>query len=243
MAYASKAGRARTDPRYPSAYAICDRCGFTYNHSDLQQQTEYGGTGLITFNILVCCECLDTPQPQLKALALPADPQPVRNPRIPDYQAAETDYHTTTEPPLIQPFTGIQIPQGDKLLTEDGKFITKTPIGNPQGLAQGAIMSPQKGILWGQPVPVLSITSNGTDQVTVTCFQPHNLSTNSQISVEGLINSAADGFYSVVVTTATAFTYQTFNPVPSASLLQGSTRIVTAIVGLPRGYETIVQTE
>jgi hypothetical protein len=87
-----------------------------------------------------------------------------------------------------------------------------------------------------------SVLGNGTSTVTVNCSTPHGLATNAQVSVEGLSNNAADGMYSVTVTTATQFTYQANYAIPSGNLLQGRTLIVTALVGLPYGYTQIPQT-
>jgi len=236
MAYASKLGRARISPSSPQAAGVCDRCGAVVNHVDLRQQTQYAGAGLITFNLLVCDRCLDVPQPQLKSIAIPADPLPVINPRPQDYFNAENDQRYTSSPPLIDPETGIPIPQGSPRATEDGSSLTELPLSLPQGLQQAAIMPLVGSAHYGVLLPVVSVTSTGTDQIAVTCSVPHNLSTNDQISVAGLTDSRADGFYSVTVTTATALTFQTYNLIPAGSLLQGSTRIVTALVGLPRGY-------
>jgi hypothetical protein len=77
----------------------------------------------------------------------------------------------------------------------------------------------------------------------VTCSAAHGLSTDSQIAIEGLSNNNADGFYSVTVgASATAFTYQTNNVIPSGNILQSSTLLVTALVGLPYNYTQIPQT-
>lgn len=81
MGYASKAGRARTSVTRPQAQAVCDRCGIWYSHSDLRWQFDWAGTSLINKRILVCRRCLDKPQPQLRAIILPADPVPIANPR------------------------------------------------------------------------------------------------------------------------------------------------------------------
>jgi hypothetical protein len=99
----------------------------------------------------------------------------------------------------------------------------------------------QEGITYGKVLSVLSINSNGTDVITVTCSAPHNLTTNDQISVEGVTVAQAAGFYSVTVATATAFNYQMANPLAAQSLLTATTRIITAIVGLPYGYTQIPQ--
>ena len=81
MAYASRAGRARTRASAPQAHAICDRCGFRYNHVDLKFQFDWAGDQLQNFRILVCDRCLDTPQDQNRAIVVPADPVPILNPR------------------------------------------------------------------------------------------------------------------------------------------------------------------
>jgi hypothetical protein len=54
---------------------------------------------------------------------------------------------------------------------------------------------------------LLSVTADGTTTVRVTCSAAHGMATDDQISVEGLANVLACGFFSVTVTTATAFTY------------------------------------
>lgn len=82
MAYASKSGRARTSASSPRSHAICDRCGFRYNHDALQWQFDYRGTTLKNIRLLVCSRCLDIPQEQLRAIIVPADPLPVNQPRI-----------------------------------------------------------------------------------------------------------------------------------------------------------------
>jgi len=77
-------GRAQIDRTSPRAKAICDRCGFMYQHHDLQWQFQWQGPKLQNLRILVCSECLDTPQQQLRSIIIPPDPIPVQNPR-PEY--------------------------------------------------------------------------------------------------------------------------------------------------------------
>lgn len=78
-------GFATLDPRHPAAWGICDRCGQRYDLRDLTFQYEWAGVGLQNLRILVCRrKCLDIPNEQLRAYAVPADPLPVRNPR-PDF--------------------------------------------------------------------------------------------------------------------------------------------------------------
>lgn len=83
MGYASLSGRAATSPSRPRAHAICQRCGFRYNHDRLRWQYDWRGTALMNTRVLVCPNrCLDKPQEQLRAIVLPADPVPIINPRV-----------------------------------------------------------------------------------------------------------------------------------------------------------------
>lgn len=90
MGYASKAGRARTSASHPRAHAICDRCGFRYNHFQLRWQYDWAGTSLVNKRILVCGRCYDKPQQQLRAIILPADPVPIQNPRTEPFVTDES---------------------------------------------------------------------------------------------------------------------------------------------------------
>jgi hypothetical protein len=239
MAYASQSGRARVSSTNPRAFGICDRCGFLYNHSDLQWQFDWAGASLINKKILVCDTCLDVPQEQLRAIILPADPEPIVNPRVENYADAETDYVTTSNGTVTDPTTGIPIPSTTVITTEDGNPLTMQPYGPPVGLVQPAVVPQLGNKAYNVKLPVTSVTANGTTVITVTCSKVHNLTTDDQISVEGLTNSKACGFYSVTVTTATAFTYTVNSAINSGSLLTGTTNIVTTIVGLPYGYTQI----
>jgi hypothetical protein len=136
MGYASKLGRARVSARNPRAAAQCDRCGFIYNHSDLSWQYDWAGASLINKRILVCEQCNDVPQQQLRAIVVPADPVPIQNPRIMDYRGAEVDLRTTQGNTVNQPTgipviggdtretnpTGLPVPQTGDLLLEDGVY-------------------------------------------------------------------------------------------------------------------------
>jgi len=82
-------GRARIDARRPVALAVCDRCQFLFNHSDLQWQMEWRGPKLQNIRLLVCQSCYDTPQEQLRTIILPPDPVPIANPRPENYVLAD----------------------------------------------------------------------------------------------------------------------------------------------------------
>jgi hypothetical protein len=188
---------------------------------------------------LVCKFCLDTPQEQLRAIVVPADPTPIMQARVQDFVSAETDDLTANLAKVTDPTTGIPIPSTTGLLTQNAQNITTQPIGYPNGLEQDAVMPLNGTTHYNVKLPVLSVSANGTTIVTVTCSSVHGLCTNSQISVAGLSNNSATGFYSVTVTTATAFTYETVDPIPTGSLLTSTTNIVTASVGLPYNYPQI----
>lgn len=75
-------GFAKVDPRYPSAFGICDRCSFRYNLRDLVYQYEWSGATLRNKRIRVCKRtCLDIANQQLQTYSPPPDPIPVRDPR------------------------------------------------------------------------------------------------------------------------------------------------------------------
>lgn len=109
MGYASKVGRATTDPDSPSAHGICDRCGFRYLHRDLVWQYSYRGNALTNIRILVCTQtCLDVPFEFNKPIILPPDPLPIKDPR-PEFFASDEDSNAPPDvvipgiPPNIVP--------------------------------------------------------------------------------------------------------------------------------------------
>lgn len=114
-------------------------------------------------------------------------------------------------------------------------------IGQPVGLELAAVMPLHGTKHYGVDIHPLSVISNGTQTVSVSCSAPHGLSTNDQIAVEGLSNVSACGFFSVTVTSATALAYVCYSPIATGSLLTGASKMVTAIVGLPLGQTTIPQ--
>lgn len=222
------------------------RCGIWYNRVDLQFQFDWRGTSLQCLYLLVCERCLDVPQEQLRAIQLPADPVPIYFPSVEDFEADETNYRTTIPgcPGTNDPISGLPRPSTTKRITQDYQNRITQPIGVPNGLVQNGVM-PFNGAnqkAYGVPLSPLSITANGTDQITCTFSQAHGLATNDQIAVQGLTTPLASGFYSVIVQSAMAFTYQTYSPVPSGGLLTPTTRMITCLVGLPYGSVRIPQT-
>jgi len=133
MAYASKQGRARISARSPQAAAVCDRCGFVYQHSSLRWQFDFAGASLINKRILVCSPCYDRPQEQLRAIVVPADPMPIINPRVQDFVTAETNTRVTSGQNTVDPVTGIPVPGGNRRITEDDDTRVTQQTGEPPG--------------------------------------------------------------------------------------------------------------
>lgn len=133
MGYASRSGRARTSPSGPQAHAICDRCGFRYNHVDLQWQFDWRGATLQNTRILVCDRCNDDQQQQLRAIVIPADPVPIMNPRVQDFVAASTTKRATSGQNTTDPTTGIPIPGDVVRITQDDSTRVTQQTGEPPG--------------------------------------------------------------------------------------------------------------
>lgn len=134
MAYASRAGRARTSAKNPQAHAICDRCGARVNHVDLSWQFDWAGAALVNRRLLVCDPCMDTPQQQLRSIVLPADPPVIMNARPEYFIQAETNYRMT-QGSTVDFRTGITVPGGDFRITEnDNNRVTQQT-----GFANGSL--------------------------------------------------------------------------------------------------------
>lgn len=230
MPYASKLGRTNVSSRSPEAAALCDRCGFVYEHAELGWQHDWRGASLQNLRILICPRCTDDPQQQQRALVVPLDPPPIIGARPEGFVNAEVDFQTITARQTLDPITGIPTYSPVTLVTQDGENLITQPIGpGPRGrrvgLEQPAVMPLNDDVAYAVELPVLSVMANGTDVITVTCYEPHGLVTNDQISLEGLTVKEADGFYSVTVVTATMLTYQTNRPIPAQSLLDEATLV------------------
>jgi hypothetical protein len=68
---------------------------------DLRWQFDWRGTSLQNIRLLVCNQCTDEAQQQLRAIVIPADPIPVVNPRIQDFVTAETNNRYTSGMVLV----------------------------------------------------------------------------------------------------------------------------------------------
>jgi len=242
-------GRARVSSRNPRAFGICDRCGFLYNHINLQWQYDWAGASLINKRILVCDTCNDVPQSQLRAIVVPADPTPILNARVQDFKTSETNTRATSGQNTIDPETGIPIINGDTRITQNNldrvtQQTGEAPrgINRQPGLDQNSIMPLEGTTHYNVSVSPLSVISSGAGLITVTCSSAHGLATGDQISAAGLSDNTANGFYAVTVTSATAFTYLVNPIVAAGALLTSATKMVTANAGLPYNSVQVPQT-
>lgn len=91
MSYASIAGRAKVDPKCPSAFGVCDRCGIWYNLKNLVWQHAWRGNDFVNIRLRVCTlTCLDVPFQNNRPLYLPPDPPPVDQPRVETFAIDES---------------------------------------------------------------------------------------------------------------------------------------------------------
>lgn len=97
-------------------------------------------------------------------------------------------------------------------------------------------------VQYGKTLAIISLIADGSPLVRASCSEPHGLALNDQVMVRGAGNALADGAFSVIPLSATAFTYGCYSPVPAGSLLEQTTRVVTVLIGLPRDYPALPQT-
>lgn len=192
MAYASQSGRARTSASNPQAHAICDRCGFRYNWVDLRWQYDWRGAAMQNIRILVCKQCYDKPQEQLRAIVVPADPTPIVNARVQDFASTETNYISVSA--ATNSGGGFVTAGPDSLLTFDTGIYEGFEIG--QTLSGGKLVGGTKIISGTGPFVVTdqsesSWTSSdvpvrAVDPVTGLPLQPsNNIATESDLSITG----------------------------------------------------------
>jgi hypothetical protein len=102
-----------------------------YSHSALKFQYDWRGSTLQNIQLLVCNTCYDTPQENLRAITLPADPVPISNPRIQDFVSAENMNRVTSGQNTIDPVTGIPIIGGDTRITQNDQVRVGQQTGEP----------------------------------------------------------------------------------------------------------------
>lgn len=149
-------GRAEVDIRQPRAFGVCDRCGALYNLDDLNWQYQFAGVGLVNLNLLVCRRCMDVPQPQLAALILPPDPDPIMDARPEYYSVDEKGPVQNLEAEIF--YSGASIPSD---------FYLDLYFGDPgtTGVSvladiTGSATRPNAGSSFGSPVENIAVNTS-----------------------------------------------------------------------------------
>ena len=240
MGYASRSGRARTDARNPRAFAICDRCALWYNHVDLKWQYDWAGASLINKRILVCETCYDTPQEQLRAIIVPADPVPIVNPRVEPYAWDETDRRQVSGYNTTSAATGIPIQQGDtRVTTVDGNVPDQTRVTQQTGEAPGG--TNQKPGTDPNAVTyrnIITVADNGSGLIRITVTVTSGFITNQRVIIGDVNGVPANGRWIITVINATQFDLQ--DSVYSGTYTTGG--YVINDPSLPYGFDEVPKT-
>jgi hypothetical protein len=201
MGYASKLGRAKISSRNPQAAAICDGCGFVFSHSELRFQMQWSGNKLVNLKQLVCRRCNDIPQTQLRAIVLPADPMPVANPRVQNYQAASTDYRATSGQNTVNPLTGIPIPGNTLRITENDDYRVTQQTGAPNGSLNELPGTDPNAITYRV---ISNAANNGSGLIRLTVNTTSGMITNQQVTVADIVGTTeANGNWTITVISLT----------------------------------------
>ena len=240
MGYASRSGRAKTSARNPRAFAVCDRCALWYNHVDLKWQYDWAGASLINKRILVCDTCYDTPQEQLRAIIVPADPMPIINPRIEPYAWDEIDRRQVSGYNTVNPTTGIPVQRGDtRVTTVDGNIPNQTRVTQQTGEAPGG--SNQKPGTDPNAVTyrnIITVADNGAGLIRITVTVTTGFITNQRVIIGDVNGVPANGRWVITVVNSTQFDLQ--NSTFSGTYTSGG--YVINDPSLPYGFDEVPKT-
>lgn len=201
MGYASKLGRAKISSRNPTAAGVCDACQFVYQLSELRWQMAWSGNRLVNLKQLVCRRCNDLPNQQLRAIVLPADPMPVMNPRVNNWQAAETNYRTTSGQNTVDPKTGIPIPGNTMRITENDDYRVTQQTGAPNGSRNNLPGTDPNAITYRT---ISNAADNGSGLIRLTVDTTNGMITGQQVTVADIVGTTeANGNWTVTVISVT----------------------------------------
>lgn len=199
-------GRAKVSTRNPEAFAICDNCGFLYNHSELRWQLQWAGNKIVNLKQLVCRRCNDIPQTQLRAIVLPADPMPVMNPRVQNYQAAVTDYRTTSGQNTVDPDTGIPIPGTTMRITENDDYRVTQQTGEPPGGKNTLPGTDPNAVTYRV---ISNAADNGSGLIRLTVNTTSGMNTGQQVTIRDVEGTTeANGNWTITVISLTEIDLQ-----------------------------------
>ena len=194
-------GRAKVSTRNPEAFAICDSCGFLYNHSELRWQYQWSGNKLVNLRQLNCRRCNDIPQTQLRAIVLPADPMPIMNPRVQNYQAASTDYRATSGQNTINQRTGIPVPGDTLRITENDDYRVTQQTGAPNGSLNELPGTDPNAVTYRV---ISNAADNGSGLIRLTVNTTSGMITDQQVTVADVVGATeANGNWTITVISLT----------------------------------------
>ena len=205
MGYASQAGRARTSSKNPQAHAICDRCGFRYNFVNLQWQYDWRGATIQNIRVLVCTPCLDIPQEQLRAIVVPADPTPIINARVQDFEGASTNTRVTSGQNSVDFFTGIPVPKGNTRITQDGSNRVTQQTGEAPGGTNQKPGTDPNAVTYRN---VVYAANNGSGLIRLILNTTNGMITNQMVTVQDVGGVPAGGNWVITVINATQIDLQ-----------------------------------
>lgn len=190
-------GRAKVSTRNPEAFAICNNCGFQYNHSELRWQFQWGGNKLVNLRQLVCRRCNDIPQNQLRAIILPADPIPVMNPRVPNYPLAETDYRSISGQNTTDPRTGIPILGNTLRITENDDYRVTQQTGAPNGSLNELPGTDPNAVTYRT---ISNAANNGSGNIRLTVNTTNGMITGQDVTIRDVLGTTeANGNWTITV--------------------------------------------
>ena len=196
MGYASKQGRARINSSSPEAAGCCDRCGFIYPFRSLTFQYDWRGATLQNLRILVCRPCLDTPQEQLRAIVVPADPTPIVNARVQDFALASSDNRVTSGQNTIDPRTGIPVPGGNIRITQTNDIRSTQQTGEaPFGTNQLPGTNPN-AVTYRT---VSNAQNNGSGLIRLTINTSNGMITGQRVVIQEVGGVPANGNWAITV--------------------------------------------
>jgi hypothetical protein len=157
----------------------------------------------------VCNDCLDTPQEQLRAIVVPADPTPIVNARVQDFVSASTDQRVTSGQNTVDPVTGIPIPGGNVRVTSINGLDGDTRVAQETGAAPGS-RNQQPGT---DPAAVTYRTvsgasNNGSGLIRLTINTTNGMITGQRVVVQDVGGVPANGNWAITVVSLTTIDLQ-----------------------------------
>jgi hypothetical protein len=182
-----------------------------YNHHRLQWQYDWAGASLINKRILVCNTCYDQPQNQLRAIVVPADPNPIINPRTEPYAYDSSNTRQVSGYNTTNAATGIPVQGGDIRVTSSGGVQTSDPRVT-QMTGEGSVGTNQLPGTDPNAVTYRTITNaanNGSGLIRLTVATTNGLITNQQVTVREVEGAtSANGNWTITVVNTTQIDLQ-----------------------------------